>query len=80
MLDRQWMLEREDRRDDEMREWQERMEKARHRSNLFWLGLVATLALVGATIGAAFVERGGQPTINNIIQPQQSTPGKGVLP
>ena len=72
MLDRQWMREREDRRDQAQRDWQERMESKRHRSSLFWLGLVATAAIIAAIVAAAFIQRGGQPVINNIIE--MSTP------
>ena len=83
MMDRKWAMEREDRRDKEQREWQERMEAGRHRSTLFWLGLVATVIIAAATIGAAFIERGGQPTIiNNIPAPQDSqfTPSTSDIP
>ena len=84
MLDRQWMMDREDRRDKELRDWQERMEAKCHRSALFWLGLVATAAIVIATILAAFIQREGQPTIiNNIPAPhviEQSIPDTGGSP
>lgn len=45
-----------------------------------WIALLSLLlsaAIIAGSITAAYIERGGSPTINNIIQPQQSTPDTG---
>lgn len=75
MLDRQWMMEREERRDKELRDWQERMEGRRHGQNLFWFGIVATVAIVAATIIGAYIERGSQPPVLPTSQPSASDTG-----
>ena len=77
MLDRQWMLEREDRRDADQRDWQERVQASvekradkRHTKELWIIGGVVTAVVVVATILAAVIEVvWGGDTIN-IPQPQ----------
>ena len=77
MLDRQWMLEREDRRDADQRDWQEWVQASvekradkRHTKELWIIGGVVTAVVVVATILAAVIEVvWGGDTIN-IPQPQ----------
>lgn len=57
MLDRQWLLEREERRDKEQRQWQTRQRII----DLVVLGLIATLVAGGFTVLGAFIERGSFP-------------------
>jgi hypothetical protein len=78
MMDRERMLQREDRRDREQREWQERQERKRFNWNIIIFGLIVTAILVFAQITSAFIERGGKPIIvypPQIVQP--SIPGTG---
>ena len=64
MMDRERMLQ-----------WQAQRERSDKRWRLAELVIIALT--VAAVIWAAFIERGGQPTINNIIDmPTQSTPDK----
>lgn len=67
MLDRQWMLEREERRDREQREWQKRESN----SNKQWRTAEFVIAVIGVglIVLAAFIERSGQPTTINQIMP-----------
>jgi hypothetical protein len=72
MLDRQWLIEREDRRDAEMRaredrrdEETRRLQERLHNRELWILGGVVTFALIAGSIIAAVIEaavsRGWQP-------------------
>lgn len=75
MLDRELLLKREDQRDWEMREFQEREAKSNRKWRLLEFGVV--LIALGLIVLAAFIEKGGQPTINinqspPIIQPSTS--------
>ncbi len=72
MSDRQWQIDREDRRDREDKEWRDRQRKedldwrqtqetkasSRHRNELWVVGGAVTLALIIGSIVAAIVERG----------------------
>lgn len=66
MLDRQWMIEREDKRDTDIREWQVRESRSNRKWRMaeFFIALIALILVVMA----AYIERGGQPTINIITQ------------
>lgn len=71
MLDRQWMIDREDRRDREARRFR-------------YIEFAVAVIGVALIVVAAFIERGGQPTINtsepniNVIVPSQPTPDTGA--
>ena len=67
MLDREWMIRQEEKRDQDARDWQSQ-ESQRNRKWRLAEFLIAVLAL-GLIVLAAFIERGGQPTIN-IITPE----------
>jgi hypothetical protein len=72
MLDRQWLIANQNKREREDRLWREQQriedlqwretqeEKAehRHRTDLIIIGIVATLLICAVTIMAAFIERG----------------------
>ena len=73
MLDRKLVVEREDRRDSEMREREDRrdeqtrkLQERLHNKELWILGGLATIALVGGSVAAAIIEgainRGWQPS------------------
>jgi len=57
MLDRQWLIAREDRRDDEARKWQ------------FVVALAAALVAAGAALGGVALQANLQkePVVNNVI-------------
>jgi len=68
MLDRQWMIEREDRRDREMREREDRRDGEMkdwqgklHRRGMWILGGIVTIAIVLATILGGAIEAGWIP-------------------
>ena len=69
MMDREFLLKREDKRDADQRAWQ----SEESRSNRKWRFAEFLLAIValGLIVLAAYIERGGQPTIN-IITPEPS--------
>ncbi len=67
MLDRQWMIERDEKRDADLRAWQS-AESKKNRHWRKWEFIVAIIAIILIVI-AAFIERGGQPTIQ-IITPE----------
>jgi len=72
MLDRQWLLDFQAKREQEDRDWreheriedlewrekQEQKAEGRHRTDLIIIGIVATLLICAVTIIAAFIERG----------------------
>jgi len=66
MIDRKWMLEREERLDNDTREWR----RQESESNRRWRKIEFATVLIGLVliVAAAFIERGGQPTINIITQ------------
>ncbi len=53
MLDRQWMIDREDRRDKQAR-------------NMRWAEFAVAIIALGLIVLTAFIQRGNQPTINII--------------
>ena len=55
MLDRKYIMEREDRRDRELRESQERQGKSRLRWEIVIFGIIVTIALIAAEIIGAFI-------------------------
>ena len=69
MIDRQWMMKYQERREREDKEWREQQEdkqrnwmqsqsKQRFRWEIIVFGILVTLALIGGQILAAFIERG----------------------
>ncbi len=79
MLDRQWMLDREERRDKEMREWQEAQGK---KAQEFQWKATMRGAVIGAIVVGIFslfapwyqTTVTKPPVVNNIIQIPASTP------
>ena len=76
MLDHDRMLKREDARDEAQRTWQAGESASNRRYRIAELVLV--IITIVAVLIAAFIERGGPPTINNYIIP--STSGTGATP
>lgn len=70
MIDRERALQREERQDKEIREWQARESASSRRYRIAELVLV--IVTIIAVLVAAFIERGGQPIINNYITPSTS--------
>ncbi len=82
MLDRQWMIDFQAKRENEDREWRERQRNedlawrekqetkadSRHRTELWIIGGVVTVALIVGAIIAAIVERGYLWPLWNITQ------------
>ncbi len=67
------------------RTWRQDQQKREDRRtfwSIFWVAIVATAVLAAATIFAAYIQRGGQPTINVSIPipPTPSISGTGVTP
>ena len=75
MMDREWLLAREHRRDEEMRQFQEREAESDRRHRFIIFALV--IAMVAFVLITAFIGRSGRPTIiinqpSPIIQPSTS--------
>lgn len=60
MLERQWMRQREDKRDADIREWQERQRKSDRRWRIIE-GIVFVLLAGGFTVLGALISRGSIP-------------------
>lgn len=71
MLDRERMLQWQREREEADKVFRERESKANRRYRI--IELVLVIMTVAVVLLAAFIERSGQPTINNIIQTSPST-------